>query len=219
MLGLSCSMRTPSCGMWTLSCSMHEGSSSPTRYWTRAPCIGSAESYPLDHQGSPCIFAMLIKTIFPEVCTIKKRHRGKYIEACCTQVSTYPTEQVPTQLCSTCPLHLPWSPNTRPALSKACNSVAWDSPANSTTHTQSSTFHVIMETQASTHPISPSLCVCVCVCVCVHACVCVRTGPKDVCVCVCARACVCARGPKTKLMTMASFRAPWTIHVPNVIFF
>ena len=29
------------------------GSSSPTRKRTWAPCIGSAESYPLDHQGSP----------------------------------------------------------------------------------------------------------------------------------------------------------------------
>ena len=32
---------------------MHVGSSSPTRDRTRAPCIGSTESYPLDHQGSP----------------------------------------------------------------------------------------------------------------------------------------------------------------------
>ena len=42
-----------SCGMQTLSCGMHAGSSSPTRGQTRAPCIGSVESYPLDHQGSP----------------------------------------------------------------------------------------------------------------------------------------------------------------------
>ena len=35
------------------SCSMHVGSSSPTRDRTQAPCIGSAGSYPLDHQGSP----------------------------------------------------------------------------------------------------------------------------------------------------------------------
>ena len=32
---------------------MHVGSSSLTRDRTRAPCIGSTESYPLDHQGSP----------------------------------------------------------------------------------------------------------------------------------------------------------------------
>ena len=43
----------PSYGMQTLSCGMHVGSSSLTRDQTQAPCIGSAESYPLDHQGSP----------------------------------------------------------------------------------------------------------------------------------------------------------------------
>ena len=32
---------------------MHVGSSSLTRNWTQAPCIGSRESYPLHHQGSP----------------------------------------------------------------------------------------------------------------------------------------------------------------------
>ena len=37
------------------SCSMHVGSSSLTRDQTRAPCIESTESYPLDHQGSPCV--------------------------------------------------------------------------------------------------------------------------------------------------------------------
>ena len=42
-----------SCGMQTLSCGMHAGFSSPTRDGTQAPCIGSMESYPLDHQGSP----------------------------------------------------------------------------------------------------------------------------------------------------------------------
>ena len=39
--------------MGTLSCVMHAGSSSPSRDGTRAPCIGSGESYPLDHHGSP----------------------------------------------------------------------------------------------------------------------------------------------------------------------
>ena len=42
-----------SCGTRTLSCSMHVGSSSLTKDRTLAPCIGSAESYPLRHQGSP----------------------------------------------------------------------------------------------------------------------------------------------------------------------
>ena len=43
-----------SCGMQTLSRSMHLGSSSLTRDRTRARCIGSSESYTLRHQGSPC---------------------------------------------------------------------------------------------------------------------------------------------------------------------
>ena len=42
-----------SCGMRTLSCGMHAGSSSLTRDWTPSPCIESTESYPLDYQGSP----------------------------------------------------------------------------------------------------------------------------------------------------------------------
>ena len=46
--------RLLSCGMQTLSCNMHVGSSSLTRARTRASCIASAESYPLRHQGSPC---------------------------------------------------------------------------------------------------------------------------------------------------------------------
>ena len=51
---LCCGMQdlfVETCGL--LSCGMHEGSSSLTRDRTRAPCIGSTESYPLDHQGSP----------------------------------------------------------------------------------------------------------------------------------------------------------------------
>ena len=43
-------------GMRTLSCSMHVRSSSLTRDRTRAPCIGSTESYPLCHQGSPAFY-------------------------------------------------------------------------------------------------------------------------------------------------------------------
>ena len=39
--------------MRTLSCGTHVGSSSLTRDRTRAPCIGSTESYPLHHQGCP----------------------------------------------------------------------------------------------------------------------------------------------------------------------
>ena len=48
------------CGL--ISCSMHAGSSSPTRDWTQAPCIGSAGSYPLDHQGTP--FAQFVIGLF-----------------------------------------------------------------------------------------------------------------------------------------------------------
>ena len=66
VLGLSCGRWVPqlwltsslvaargllSCGMRTLSCGMHVGSSSPDQTW--APCIGSAESYPLNHQEVP----------------------------------------------------------------------------------------------------------------------------------------------------------------------
>ena len=57
---LSCGMRASylqhaglSCGMRTLSCGMHVGSSSLTRDRTWAPCVGSVESYLLHHQGSP----------------------------------------------------------------------------------------------------------------------------------------------------------------------
>ena len=42
-----------SCGMRTLSCGIHARSSSPTRDWTRAPCIGNRVLNLLDHQGSP----------------------------------------------------------------------------------------------------------------------------------------------------------------------
>ena len=52
-----------SCGMRTLSCGMYAGSSSPTRDWTRAPCIGSAESYPLDHQGRPPSWSLFKRQI------------------------------------------------------------------------------------------------------------------------------------------------------------
>ena len=51
--GLSCGTQDLRCGMRTISCGMHVGSSSPTRDRTQAPCIGSVESYPQDHQGSP----------------------------------------------------------------------------------------------------------------------------------------------------------------------
>ena len=49
---VACGLLVAACGL--LRCVMHAGSSSPTRNGTRAPCIGSTESYPLDHKGSPC---------------------------------------------------------------------------------------------------------------------------------------------------------------------
>ena len=42
-----------------LRCGTHVGSSSFTRDQTRAPCIGSTESYPLCHQGSPSTLALV----------------------------------------------------------------------------------------------------------------------------------------------------------------
>ena len=38
---------------------MHAGSSSLTRDWTRAPCIGRTESYPVDHQGGSQLHSWL----------------------------------------------------------------------------------------------------------------------------------------------------------------
>ena len=55
-LGLSGSMQT-------LSCGMHVGSSPLTRDWTRAHCIGSMESYPLRHKGSPRVSPYISKTV------------------------------------------------------------------------------------------------------------------------------------------------------------
>ena len=46
-LVVACRLLVAACGL--LSCGMHVGSSSLTREQTRAPCIGSAESYPLYH--------------------------------------------------------------------------------------------------------------------------------------------------------------------------
>ena len=57
---LSCGTWALSCGMRILSCGMHVGSSSLTRDWTRASCIGSMKSYPLCHQGSPIFFLVFV---------------------------------------------------------------------------------------------------------------------------------------------------------------
>ena len=57
-----------SCGRWAPSCGMHVGSL--TRDRTRAPGIGSAESYPLCHQGSPHLhhFEVNISVLFNAFC-------------------------------------------------------------------------------------------------------------------------------------------------------
>ena len=68
MPGLSCSMWGLlvvacwicfSCGIQTLKKMQCVGSSSLTRDWTWAPCIGSTESSPLDHQGGPQLDVLL----------------------------------------------------------------------------------------------------------------------------------------------------------------
>ena len=56
-----------SCGIWTLSWGMPVGSSSLTRDWTRAACIGSVESQPLRHQGSPCL-GLYLAVLCPRNC-------------------------------------------------------------------------------------------------------------------------------------------------------
>ena len=75
---LSCGMRdllVAACGL--LSCGMHAGSSSPTREWTQAPCIGNAESYPLDHQGSPSILKLKVRLMFEKEGWIKIYEEGR----------------------------------------------------------------------------------------------------------------------------------------------
>ena len=44
-----------------LSCGMHAGSGSLIRDRTQGPCLGSMESHPLDHQGSPTYDFVLIR--------------------------------------------------------------------------------------------------------------------------------------------------------------
>jgi len=84
--------RTISCGLWTLSCDIWDGgawwatvhgsqrvrhdwatslslSLSLTRDGTWAPCIGSLESWPLDHQGSPRV-SLFILSVLLEACQL-----------------------------------------------------------------------------------------------------------------------------------------------------
>ena len=61
---------------------MHAGSSSLTRDRTLAPCIGSAESYLLDHQGSPT-WEVLNKKISPILASL---YNCKGIYAHCRKI-------------------------------------------------------------------------------------------------------------------------------------
>ena len=82
-----------SCGMRTISCSTHAGSSSPTRDRTWAPCIGSAESYPLDHQGSlPTCFDWsenLLHKAFISIISNSKQHDLCVLGLVCTNGSLF----------------------------------------------------------------------------------------------------------------------------------
>ena len=60
----------------------HAGCSSPTWDRTWAPCIGRAESYPLDPQGSPILFCVSIFPYNQQLCTFSplfqlKRDQGQ----------------------------------------------------------------------------------------------------------------------------------------------
>ena len=66
--GLSCSTQGLLVAAYgLLSCGMHVGSSFLTRDQTPAPCVGSVESYPLDHQGSPSLslYSLHSERMFP----------------------------------------------------------------------------------------------------------------------------------------------------------
>lgn len=97
----------------------------------------------------------------------KKWHKGNILKHV---VHNYPYTQLSSDsgmfnLSSVSPMT---SPAPQPGLHFQKPATALpDRPANSATHTESSTFHVTTETQATTHPISPSVFL---TCVCVYAC-------------------------------------------------
>ena len=62
VLVVACGIFVVACGF--LSCGMHVGSSPPTRDQTRAPCVRSAESYPLAHQGTPSFLLLTFLEFF-----------------------------------------------------------------------------------------------------------------------------------------------------------
>ena len=68
-----CGIFVVACGL--LGCRMHAGPCSPIRYQTQAPCIGSVESYPLDHQGSPSSFTFKENNQGQELVEMSSKHR------------------------------------------------------------------------------------------------------------------------------------------------
>ena len=101
--GLSSSTQDLCCHVWPLRCRVwallvaayrlllqHTGSSSLTTDRTRAPCTGSTESYPLDHQGSPymllltmmkgtiktSLFLSLVRSQYFSICTDSLKENG-----------------------------------------------------------------------------------------------------------------------------------------------
>ena len=67
-----------SCGMQDLYL-QHSGSSSPTRDPIQVPCIGSMQSWPLDHQGSPQANPFSMCTV-DEPWKVGLSHSGKAID-------------------------------------------------------------------------------------------------------------------------------------------
>ena len=64
-----------------LSCGMHVGSSSLIRGRTRVPCIESAESYPLRHQGSPIVPFLSSRKFY-----LKKKKKSAHLGSVLTDV-------------------------------------------------------------------------------------------------------------------------------------
>ena len=82
---------------------MHEGSSSLTRDRTWAPCIGSSESQPLRHQGSPwnpysfCVsgYGLLLSSFIPILGTVTPRARLPVPDCVPPAVSCGPPPELP----------------------------------------------------------------------------------------------------------------------------
>ena len=89
-----------SCGAWDLRWGVHAGSSSPSRDRTWTPCIGSMESYPLDHQGSPLsqLLTLYLGLLFPLHCVLSLdefTYSGDFIYQHCLHVQWWLSNQNP----------------------------------------------------------------------------------------------------------------------------